>query len=113
MEEKIYRRVARSLEDDILAGVIKEGEMIPSTNQYAEKFSINPATAAKGVSMLSSEGVLAKKRGIGMFVTPEARELILERRKKEFRETAVTDLFEEARKLGISKKDLIAIIMSM
>ena len=55
------------LEDDILRGILAEEEQVPSTNELARAYSINPATAAKGINLLVDEGVLYKKRGIGMF----------------------------------------------
>lgn len=57
---------------------------MPSTNELAKLYAINPATAAKGVNILVDEGVLYKKRGIGMFVSAGAKEAILSRRKNEF-----------------------------
>jgi DNA-binding transcriptional regulator YhcF (GntR family) len=111
--ELIYRKIARSLEDDILTGVIRADEPVPSTNRYAEVFRVNPATAAKGVALLTAEGVLYKKRGVGMFVTAAARDIILERRRSEFRDEALPVLMDEAQRLGVSRQDLIAMILSV
>lgn len=112
MDDRIYLTVARSLENDILSGSVREGDMAPSTNALAERFGINPATVAKGVALLSGEGYLRKRRGVGLFVSEGAREAILERRKREFRENGLPGLLDEARRLGISKNDLVAMIMA-
>ena len=112
MEEKIYRRVALRLENDILAGVLREGDQVPSTHQVAEKQDINPATAARGVALLTAEGLLSKKRGIGLFVAPGAREAILERRRAAFREGILAEMLAEARLIGVSRRDLMAMIMA-
>ncbi len=112
MEEKVYVQIAKTLENEIISGAIKEGDVILSTHLCAERFSVNPATAAKGVGLLTAAGVLEKKRGIGLFVAQGARDAIMERRKKEFRETKVAELLAEAHMLGISKTDLLAILMS-
>ena len=110
--DKIYQRVTRALEDDILAGIIREGEPVPSTNQYAAFYQINPATAAKGVSLLTERGLLFKKRGLGMFVSPGAREKLIEARRASFRRDYLDALITEARQLGISRQDLVAMIIS-
>lgn len=112
MEEKIYLRVARELENDLLGGRLREGGQIPSTHQVAERHQINAATAARGVAVLTAQGLLEKQRGIGMFVAEGARDQIVERRRTEFRDGLLQDCIREAALLGISKRDLIAIIMS-
>lgn len=112
MEDKVYMAVAKSLEDDIISGAVREEDAVPSTNVLAQRFGINPATVAKGVSMLSNEGYLSKKRGVGLFVVQGAREALLERRKREFREVVLFNLLTEAHKLGISRRDLVAMILA-
>ena len=52
----IYLQIARMLEDDILRGVYREEEQVPSTNELARAFRINPATAAKGINLLAASG---------------------------------------------------------
>ena len=71
--DPIYLQIANGIKDEVLKGALKEGEQVMSTNQYAAFYQINPATAAKGFAQLVDEGVLYKKRGIGMFVSPDAR----------------------------------------
>lgn len=108
--KSIYLQISESIEDDILTGVIKEEDLIPSTNQFAKHYSINPATAAKGVNILVAEEILYKKRGIGMCVKTGARQLILAKRRKEFYSSYISSLMKEADKLDISKSDLIKMI---
>lgn len=71
----IYLQIAEMLENDILRGVLEEEGQAPSTNELARAYSINPATAAKGINLLVADGILYKRRGIGMFVSPGARRL--------------------------------------
>ncbi len=108
--KSIYLQISDSVEDDILSGVIAEEELIPSTNQFAKHYSINPATAAKGVNLLVDSGIVYKKRGIGMCVKTGARELILKKRKQDFYHSYVAALIQEAEKLAITKEDLILMI---
>src|SRR5918993_4070100 len=81
----IYLQIAEQIKNDIVTGALAEDEQVMSTNQYAAFYRINPATAAKGFAQLVDEGVLYKKRGIGMFVSPDARaKLRAERRERVF-----------------------------
>ncbi len=106
----IFLQISERIENDIIEGKIREGEQIPSTNQFAAYYQINPATAAKGVNRLVEEGILYKKRGIGMFVAEGARKQLLEKRRQQFYEKYVLALLQEATKLGIRKEDIIAMI---
>lgn len=106
----IYLQISQSVEDDILTGAIAEEELIPSTNQFAKYYSINPATAAKGINLLVADGIIYKKRGIGMCVNAGARSAILEKRRKEFYGKYIIPLMREAENLEISKADIIKMI---
>ena len=106
----IYLQIAAALEDDILRGVYLEEEQVPSTNELARLYTINPATAAKGVNILVDEGILYKRRGIGMFVAPGAREKILAKRRSAFAQGHIAPLLAEARSLGITKEELLKMI---
>ena len=68
------------IENDILRDVLLEDERVPSTNELAKLYAINPSTAAKGINILVDAGILYKKRGIGMFVSDGAKEVIRDRK---------------------------------
>jgi len=106
----IYMQIAEAIEDAIISGELNEGEQVYSTNQFARLYGINPATAAKGINLLVEEGILYKKRGIGMFVAEGARNMIVGKRKTQFIEDYISKLIREAEKLNISKEELIDII---
>ena len=78
----IYLQIARMLEDDILRGIYREEEQVPSTNELSRCYNINPATAAKGINLLVADGILYKRRGIGMFVSPGGVEKVRENEKR-------------------------------
>ena len=107
-EKSIYLQIAEMIETDILRNILLEEERVPSTNELAKLYAINPATAAKGVNILVDEGVLYKKRGIGMFVSDGAKEVIRTKRKAQFYENYVSEIVNEAKTLGITKAELIA-----
>lgn len=109
-EKSIYIQIKEMIESDILRDILQEEERIPSTNELARLYAINPATAAKGVNLLVDEGILYKKRGIGMFVATGAKERIMTKRKEHFYDDYVKSLMAEAVSLGITKKELIAMI---
>ncbi len=109
-EKSIYIQIKEMIENDILRDILLEEERVPSTNELAKAYAINPATAAKGVNLLVDEGVLYKKRGIGMFVQSGAKKKIVEKRKKNFYDDYVKRLMAEAVSLGITKEELITMI---
>ncbi|MFC1724901.1 GntR family transcriptional regulator [candidate division KSB1 bacterium] len=109
-EKSIFLQIAESIEDDILQKVIEEETQVPSTNQLAVMYRINPATAAKGINMLVNEGILYKKRGIGMFVSSGAAKKIRTKRKKSFEDKYIVPLLDEASNLNISKKEITDMI---
>ena len=97
-EKSIYLQIKEMIERDILRDILLEEERVPSTNELAKLYAINPATAAKGINLLVEEGILYKKRGIGMFVAEGAKAAIMKK------------LLSEAASLGISRKELIEMI---
>lgn len=106
----IFLQIKEQLEDSIINGNIEPGERVPSTNEFAAFYKINPATAAKGINELVTEEILFKRRGVGMFVTDDAKEILIEKRKKTFYENYVLPLKSEAGKLRISVNDLLKMV---
>lgn len=108
--EPIFIQVARMLEDEILEGGIKEEDQVPSINEFAKLYRINPATVLKGINLLVSRKILYKKRGIGMFVKKGAKEIIREERIDIFKHAYVESIIKETQRLGISMEELIKIL---
>lgn len=103
----IYRQIAEQITTDILSGTLQEEEQVMSTNQYASFYRINPATAAKAFQQLVDEGVLYKRRGIGMFVSPGAREDLRSHRRDRFFAEVVDPMVTEAKAIGIPLADIV------
>jgi DNA-binding transcriptional regulator YhcF (GntR family) len=103
----IYLQIADQIKNDIVTGALAEDEQVMSTNQYAAFYRINPATAAKGFAQLVDEGVLYKKRGIGMFVSPDARARLRGRRRERFFADVVDPMLAEARMVGIDVDEIV------
>ncbi|MBR4099279.1 MAG: GntR family transcriptional regulator [Clostridium sp.] len=106
----IYLQIAQLLEDDILRGVYREEEQVPSTNELSRAYHINPATAAKGLNLLTGEGILYKKRGLGMFVAPGAARAVREKRKAAFYDGYVKPLVKEGASLSLTEEELLTMV---
>jgi GntR family transcriptional regulator len=106
----LFVQIAEQLADDIVDGALAEGARVPSSNELAAFYRINPATAAKGINLLVDDGVLEKRRGIGMFVADGARELLRESRRKQFAEQYIDPLLAEAGRLGIDIDTLVSLL---
>ena len=109
-DKPIYLQIREKIEDQIVNQQLKEGEQAPSTNQLVSFYKINHATVSKGVNQLVEEGILFKKRGIGMFVAEGAREMLIQKRKDAFLDNYVVGIVQEAEKLGISTQELFDLI---
>ena len=106
----LFLQIADQLVSDIVDGTLAEGDRVPSTNEFAAFHRINPATAAKGINLLVDDGILEKRRGIGMFVVIGARDRLISLRRKEFAEQYLDPLVTEARRIGIDTEMLIEMI---
>ena len=109
-EIPIYMQLAQSIEDDIVNGIFLEDQQIPSTTEISLHYKINPATVGKGFNLLVDEGILYKKRGVGMFVAKGAKQQLLRKRKNLFFDRYIKAMLEEAQRLCISKEELMRMI---
>src|SRR6201996_682952 len=106
----LFTQIADRLAAEIADGGLAEGERVPSTNELATFYRINPATAAKGINRLADDSLLEKRRGIGMFVAPGARQRLLGQRREDFVARYLRPMLTEASRLGIGTEELIAAI---
>lgn len=109
-EKPIFIQIAEGIEDGILTGLFPEDSQIPSITEFSVSYKINPATALKGINLLVEDHIIFKKRGVGMFVAKDAVKKLKQKRQDQFYENYIGRLVEEARKLGISSDDIIAMI---
>jgi GntR family transcriptional regulator len=108
----IFLQIAEAIENDILAGILPEEAQVPSTNEFAAFYRINPATAGKGVNLLVDDGILYKKRGIGMFVATGSQARLTKKRRDQFETDYVQPLIAEAAKLGLTQTQLVTMIQA-
>jgi GntR family transcriptional regulator len=104
----IYRQIADRVKADVVSGTLDGDEQVMSTNQYAAYYRINPATVAKAFQQLVDEQVLYKKRGIGMFVSPTARDTLRAQRRERFFSDVVDPMVAEAKAVGIPIGEVMA-----
>ncbi|MBN6205536.1 GntR family transcriptional regulator [Ralstonia pickettii] len=108
----IYVQIAEWLETEILNGSLKEDDKVYSQYQLAEMFTINPATAAKGLNLLTEEKILYGKRGLGKFVTSEAKKIITDKRKNQKLKGLLDEVALEAGRLHVSEEEIISMLKS-
>lgn len=109
-DKSIYLQIEKMIEDDILKEILIEEEKIPSTNELAKAYNINPATAAKGINLLVDDGIVYKKRGVGMFVSTGGKEKVIYKRKQNFYKAFIVPLINESKNLNISQSELLNMI---
>lgn len=108
--EPLFMQIANDLERQILSGALPEDTQVPSTNELASFHRINPATAAKGVSLLADRGILYRKRGLGVFVSAGARKKLVAERRRTFKDRFVKPMLREAMSLDLEVEDVLGII---
>jgi len=104
----IYRQIADQVKAEVVSGTLDGDQQVMSTNQYAAFYRINPATVAKAFQQLVDEQVLYKKRGIGMFVSPTARDALRARRRETFFSDVVDPMVAEAKAVGVPIAEVVA-----
>jgi DNA-binding transcriptional regulator YhcF (GntR family) len=109
----IYLQIKEEIENAIITNSLKEEEAIPSIRTLAQQYRLNPQTVSNAVSELMNEGVIFKKRGIGMFVEKGALLKLKKKKNQKFHSDDLLKLIQKSRSLGISKKDLISTIESL
>lgn len=105
-DRPIFQQIAEQLEEGILSGAYPEESQVPSITEYSVQYRINPATALKGINLLVDAGLLYKKRGVGMFVSPGAREQLRRQRRERFYQDYIQRMVREARNLGLTDGEL-------
>jgi len=109
-DRPIFLQIAENIEDAILSGAFSEDGQIPSITEFSVNYKINPATANKGINLLVDRGIVYKRRGVGMFVSKGASDILRAERREQFFENYIENLVQEARRLGISAEEISEMI---
>ena len=106
----IYQQLRDRIVTLIIDGQLQEGEAVPSVRQVSSDYSINHLTVAKAYQELMADGLLEKKRGIGIFVLTGARKKLLEKEQEKFLNNEFPELLKRIRSLGISRQQITEMI---
>ena len=109
----IFARIAEGIKDHILTGDLKEGEQLPSTTQISKEYDINIATVNKAFNVLVAEGIVFKKRGIGMFVCEGSVQKLIEDRRKTYKDNYIRTALQEGIRLRYTVEELQAIVLEV
>jgi GntR family transcriptional regulator len=112
-DQPIYRQLRDKVVNLVLEGAFKEGEAVPSVRQIAAEYSINHLTVSKAYQELVDDGLLMKKRGVGMFVVEGARGNLLSNEKEKFLTNELPALLGRVKQLGISTQEIVDIITTL
>ena len=102
----IYLQIAERICDEVLLGQYRKEERIPSVREYAAVVEVNANTVMRSYDYLQTQGVIYNKRGIGYFVSADARELIFSLRKEYFMKEESDYFFRQLSMFGISAEEL-------
>jgi GntR family transcriptional regulator len=108
----IYLQLRDEIERAIIAGSLRESEMIPSIRALAQEYSLNPQTVANALGELTERGIIAKQRGIGFFVQPDARKALLTRWRDEFLCRELVATLEKGKSLGVTGAEMIQAVQA-
>lgn len=106
----IFMDLADRIAADILAGLIPEETQVPSTNELAAHYRINPATAGKALNRLVDQGIVYKRRGVGMFVATGAPDALRAARREAFADQFVRPFVQEGRRIGLTIEEIVALV---
>ena len=102
----IYLQIAEEIRAQILSGELAEGARLISTTEYATRYRINPATANKAVALLVDEGLVVKRRGIGMFVVDGALADLRHSRRAAYTDDVLHPALDTGLALGLDDAEL-------
>jgi DNA-binding transcriptional regulator YhcF (GntR family) len=109
-DRPLFQQIKEAVEEDILSGALQPDEQIPSNSQLVNFYQINPVTVHKGISQLVDEGTVYKKRGLGMFVSPDAPARLRQQRQGGYQQEYVQPAIRQAKVLGIKRQELHGMI---
>src|SRR5881394_2676372 len=105
--QPIYRQLRDRVVHMILDGVLNEGDPLPSVRSVAAEYRVNPLTVLKAYQQLVHEQLVETKRGLGMFVKPGARNLLLKGERQKLLAEQWPRVAATIQRLGITPKELL------
>jgi len=103
----IYRQLKERVIAMMLDAVLKPGDALPSVRQVAAEYQLNPITVSRAYQELADEGLVEKRRGLGMFVTEEASRQLRSSERERFLTEEWPAVAERIQRLGLSMQELL------
>ncbi len=105
--KSIYLQICDAICEQILCGVLLPDGRIPSVREYGAEIGVNPNTVMRSYEKLTIDGIIYNRRGIGYFISPDAKEIILNEQRKDFIENELPAVLKRAKLLGVDLKDFL------
>lgn len=105
--KSIYLQIADAICEKILSGELGPDDRIPSVREYGAEIGVNPNTVMRSYEKLTNDGIIYNRRGIGYFISPEAKETVLKSLRKDFVENEWPEIMRKITLLGLNINDLI------
>lgn len=105
--KSIYLQICDAICEQVLSGGLRPDERIPSVREYGADIGVNPNTVMRSYEKLTNDGIIYNRRGIGYFICPDAREIILEVQRKDFLENELPLILKRMKLLGINPADVL------
>ncbi|MBQ6880153.1 MAG: GntR family transcriptional regulator [Bacteroidales bacterium] len=105
--KSIYLQICDAICEQVLSGALRPDERIPSVREYGADIGVNPNTVMRSYEKLTNDGIIYNRRGIGYFICPDAREIILEVQRKDFLENELPLILKRMKLLGINPADVL------
>lgn len=96
----IYLQIYDTICDQVLSGALVPDGRIPSVREYGAQLGVNQNTIMRTYEKLTTDGIIYNKRGLGFFISPDAREKVLEYKKTEFVNETVPKIRRQLQLLG-------------
>jgi DNA-binding transcriptional regulator YhcF (GntR family) len=104
--KSIFLQIADTITEKVVSGEFPAGEKIPSVRELAAEMGVNPNTVMRTYSELQAMNIIENQRGIGYFVNPEAKKIILKEKKQDFFTKVLPEFLKQAALLGITDDEL-------
>lgn len=104
--KSIYLQICDEICERILTGELEPDMRIPSVREYGAEIGVNPNTVMRSYEKLTSDNIIYNRRGIGYFISQDAKQIVLQTMKKDFLENEMPQIIKKMHLLGISIEEL-------
>ena len=106
--KSIYLQICDSICEKIMSGELGPDSRTPAVRDYGAEIGVNPNTVMRSYEKLTNDGIIYNKRGIGYFISPDAKDIVLQRSRKEFLEEEVPRIIKKMKLLGLVPSEIFS-----